>query len=202
MAQKSKKRRPRRSLLIPSILAVSIGVPLLGFIWTSWLDDNASDGTPRLVGWVPLATGRVCILERWHEFRVLQRWRGPERSRIETSEGAFEHKNLATAMHNFLRAQLAPLQVEEPWRIDFVDCDVAPEILATLDWSLSIREDSRQGEQWFVTSPADSTCDGPESASAEPPLEREPIAARTTEDLKEKLARTIARELLLALNPP
>jgi hypothetical protein len=164
--------------------------------------------------WLPVARGQICFLGQWEVFKVLRDWENPLRFRVEAREAAFESSDLEGVLRTFLRERLAALHLDEPLRIQLVEAlsplyrDVPAMELGggRLDWSFALSELNRGAEVWYLAAMVPPPCEGPGAEKAPPGGGKdasgravEVLSARSTEDLKEKLAREIARELLSSL---
>lgn len=203
------------SALLVFAAVVSVLAPL-------WRDGDRAEPGRGGGSWAPMARGDLAFLGAREPFRVLGRWTGDERFRVEAGEAAFENADLESVLRVFLRERLAGVQLEESFGLELVETfGVAFRRVRPGDperpgpfWTFVLREAPREGETWFVAEPRAPAGPGEPAERAGPgadaggrvapprvaawPVE-ELLFARSTEDLKEKLARELARQLVLYL---
>jgi hypothetical protein len=203
---------------LPAAAAAGItAVLILGLV--SGRERRELRGPGPAPGWFPVARGQICFLGEWEGFKLLRSWENPGRFRLEDRADAFETGDVEAVLRMFLRERLAGVGLGEPVRIQLIEtfgpayheAPVAVRGVERGDWIFALREVERGRETWyesvgygsagyerFGVEPLCGPPPGP--AAAAPPLPRETIAARSTEDLKEKLVREIARDLARSLS--
>jgi len=175
---------------LPSILqGILVGL-LLAALISSWQSRRAVRQRPRpdepARVWFPVGTGEVEFLGDVVSFEIVRK-AGEEAFRIsEPSGAAFENSRLDAVLRTFLREKLAGLRTGESLALRFreprypswrVKVEGAP-----LSWSVSIEEEKRGEDTWYRSS-------GGKGGDF--------LLARTVEELKEKVAREAAREVVV-----
>lgn len=134
--------------------------------------------------WTVIGEGASRFLGAERAFVVKQLGLG-ERFRLESGTAAREDQRLDAALQSFLREALAGLRGEESLeisiaRVSTFSAGAAAQAPTRAAWTLSLREAAHDGQTWYS-------------------FEGRPFEARTTEDLKERAAREMAREFATVL---
>ena len=178
-----------------------LGVLSLFFVSTP----RGPSGPPgRGAGWVDLARGEVCFLAEREEFAIEQDWTATGRFRVRSGERAFEDSDCERVLRTFVRDALVGVRSGEAWRLRIrrrgVVATAASRVRGELDWPLALREEKQGGASWWTALFAPGACEDITAGDAPGDAAGEVFAAaRSSEDVKEKISRTIAGELVREL---
>jgi len=189
-------RRPpvRGPVSIDRWLPWIILLVVIGIFWFAPPRTARRGGEPsadrRTIEWLPLGKGEVEFMGRVRSFAVSLRPGGPT-YRIEEADGtASESPRLDAVCAAFLREKLIGAQVGETVRVSFFRCEERhPGRRATgaredppLTWAVTMGEQKQGDETWFWAK------HGTTGAA---------LHARTLADVKDKIARELAREVVM-----
>ncbi len=164
-------------VLVAFCIAVVLGLKALtGLLERSEPQEGEGVQPP---AWKVIGEGEVRFLGALKPVTLRQTYGAQERFRIETPAAAFENLFLETALKSFVRDALSGVRPGESLRILLRRTSHSASTGGggeepIVDWTISIVEEKRGAETWYA-------------------LESHPLEARSTEDLKERAAREVAR---------
>jgi len=165
----------------------------------------------RAAVWEVIARGEYCSWHGTEALAILRATTGARRFRVEIAKQAFEAESLELPLKSMLRERLAALQPGDSFALRIAEAVLVssqafePGRWLT-SWSFGLEEAIVSEETWYTAHSKDDDC-GEATEAAIPgsadgggtDLSEAPYAARTREDLKQKLLQGIARELAARL---
>lgn len=206
-------RKPRPLAVLVLWLPVLAAFAIVGGAFLAFMPGKVGTRSPppRAAVWDAIAHGEFCSWHGTEALAILRATTGARRFRVEIAEQAFEAESLELALKSVLRERLSALQPGDSFALRIAEAVLASRQMPQpgqwlSGWSFRLEESIVSEETWYTAHSKQDDCGEateaavPGSADGEGTnLSEAPYAARTREDLKQKLLEGIARELVARL---